>query len=125
MLSDRVWTRNRLTAIDLVELFVSKPFWHSHVKKYCSQVSNHPLIVEWLENEEDIDVWGIEKSNYTFKDLIGYLEQAKEKGKEKEKSKKKSKANQENNSEKRSHKKGEKARQVNRYCFNMTKIYDF
>ena len=46
MLSDGVWTRNRLTAIDLVELFVSKFFWHSHVKKYCLQVSNHPLMVE-------------------------------------------------------------------------------
>ena len=88
MLSDRVWTGNRLTAIDLVELFVSKSFWHSHVKKYCSQVSNHPLMVEWLKNREhkpeDIDVWGVEKSNYTFKDLIGHLEQAKEKGKGKE-----------------------------------------
>ena len=61
-------------------------------------------MVEWLENEEDkpenIDMWGVEKSNYTFKDLIGYLEQAKEKGKGKEKSRKKSKANQEDNGEK-------------------------
>ena len=53
MLSDGVWTGNRLTAIDLVELFVSKSFWHSHVKKYCSQVSNHPLMVKGLENGED------------------------------------------------------------------------
>jgi hypothetical protein len=49
------------------------------------------LTVEWLEGREekpdDIDMWGVEKSNYTFKDLIYYLEQAKEK--EKEKSKKK------------------------------------
>ena len=44
----------------------------------------------------------------TFKDLIGYLEQAKEKGKEKEKSKKKSKADKENNGGERSHKKGKK-----------------
>ena len=78
------------------------------MKKYCSQVSNHPLMVEWLENgedkPEDIDVWGVKKSNYTFKDLIGYLEQAKEKEKGKEKSKKKSKADKEDNGEKRSHK---------------------
>ena len=69
-------------------------------------------MVEWLENKEDkpedIDVWSVEKSNYTLKDLIGYLEQAKKKGKRKEKSKKKSKANQEDNGEKRSYKKGKK-----------------
>ena len=50
-------------------------------------------MVESSENREDkpedINVWGVEKSNYTFKDLIGYLEQAKEKGKGKGKSKKK------------------------------------
>ena len=69
-------------------------------------------MVEWLENEEDkpedIEVWGVEKSYYTFKDLIGYLGQAKEKGKRKKKSKKKSKADKEDNGKKRSHKKGEK-----------------
>ena len=31
--------------------------------QYCSQVSNHPLMVEWLENgadkPSDLDVWGI------------------------------------------------------------------
>ena len=81
------------------------------MKKYYSQVSDHPLMVEWLKNREnkpeDIDVWGAEKSNYTFKDLIGYLEQAKEKGRGRRK-KKKSKADKEDNGEKRSHKEGKK-----------------
>jgi hypothetical protein len=83
LVSDGSWLWNKLTAVDLVELFVSKSFWHPHVKKYCSQVSNHLLMIEWLESREDrfsdLEVWGIQKSNYTFKDLIGYLEQAKEK----------------------------------------------
>ena len=69
--------------MELVKLFVSKSFWHSHVKKYCPQVSDHPLMVEWLENGEDkppdLEVWGVDKSNYTFKDLIAYLEQARAK----------------------------------------------
>ena len=82
---------HKLSAVDLIELFVSKSFWHSHVKKCFSQVSNHPLMVEWLENGEDgpsnIDVWDMEKSNYTFKDLKEYLEKAKEKGKGKDKKK--------------------------------------
>jgi hypothetical protein len=93
MVSEGSWLENKLTAVDLVELFVFKSFWHSHVKKYCSQVSNHSLMVEWLENRadkfSDLDVWGIQKPNYTFKDLISFLEQAKEKrtGKGKEKMK--------------------------------------
>jgi hypothetical protein len=112
MVSEGSWLVNKLTAVDLVELFVSKSFWHSHVKKYCSQVSNHSLMVEWLENKadkpSDLDVWGIQKSNYTFKDLIGFLEQAKEKrtGKDKKKLKVADKENKDD--EKKSHKKTRK-----------------
>lgn len=108
MVGDGQWTGDRLTAVDLIELFVSKSFWHSHVRKQFSQVSNHPLMVEWLENGEDgpsdIDVWGVEKSSYTFKDLKGYLdkEKAKGKGKEKKKVADKSKV------EKKDHKKAKK-----------------
>lgn len=91
MLSDGLWVGDKLSAVDLIELFVSKSFWHSHMRKYCSQVSNHPLMIEWLENGDDkpsdLDVWGVEKTHYTFKDLIEYLEQAKVKRKEKGKKK--------------------------------------
>ena len=31
MVSEGSWLGNKLTAVDLVELFVSKSFWHSHV----------------------------------------------------------------------------------------------
>ena len=99
-----MWVGDKLTAVELVELFVSKSFWHSHVKKYCSQVSDHPLMVEWLENGEDkpsdLDVWGVEKSNYTFKDLIAYLKQAEKKGK-----KKANVADKKDKDQKKSHKK--------------------
>ena len=44
--------------------------------------------MEWLENEPedhpfDLDVWGVQKSSYTFKDLDVYLNQAAVKGKRK------------------------------------------
>ena len=69
-------------------------------------------MVEWLENGEDkpsdLDVWGIEKSNYTFKDLIGYLEQAKEKKKGKGKKKMKVADKEDKDDEKKSHKKTKK-----------------
>src|ERR1700679_1023613 len=80
MVADGTWSGNKLSAVDFIELFVSKSFWHSHVKKYFSKVSDHPLMVEWLENGEhrpsDLDVWGVEKSSYTFKDLDAYLQRA-------------------------------------------------
>jgi hypothetical protein len=90
MIADGSWTGNKLTAVDLIELFVSKSFWHSHVRRYFSQVPNHPLLVSWLENKpedrpSDLDVWGIEKSGYTFKDLDMFLQRADGKGKKKDK----------------------------------------
>jgi hypothetical protein len=112
IVSEGSWLGNKLTAVDLVELFVSKSFWHSHVKKYCSQVSNHSLMVEWLENgadkPSDLDVWGIQKSNYTFKDLIGFLEQAKEKRTGKGRKKMKVADKEDKDDEKKSHKKTKK-----------------
>lgn len=53
MIADGSWTRKKLSAVDFIELFVSKSFWHSHVKKYFSKVSNHPMMIEWLENSDD------------------------------------------------------------------------
>ena len=44
-------------------------------------------MVEWLEKGEDrlsdLDLWGVEKSSYTFKDLDAYLKWAASKGKKK------------------------------------------
>ena len=89
MVADGSWTGNKLHAVEFIELFVSKSFWHSHVRKYFSMISNHPVMVEWLENGEDrlsdLDLWGVEKSSYTFKDLDAYLERAESKGKKKAK----------------------------------------
>jgi hypothetical protein len=90
MIADGSWTGNKLSSVDLIELFVSKSFWHSHVKKYFSQVSNHPLLVTWLENmsedrPSDLDVWDVEKSSYNFKDLDMFLQRANGKGKKKAK----------------------------------------
>lgn len=88
MVADGTWTGRKLTSVDLIELFISKSFWHSHVRKYFGKVSNYPLLVDWLDNESqdrppDLEVQGVEKSSYTFKDLDGYLTWAAGKGKKK------------------------------------------
>jgi len=80
--------QKKLTAVDLIELFVSKSFWHSHFKPVFSKVSDYLLMVEWLENElEDSvsnqEVWGEEKSSYNFKDLHAWLDKSAGKGKKK------------------------------------------
>ena len=91
MVSDGSWTGKKLFAVNFIELFVSKSFWHSHVKKYFSKVANYPVMAEWLADGDDklsdLDVWGMEKSSYTFKDLEMYYEQAARKGKKKGKGK--------------------------------------
>jgi hypothetical protein len=68
LVSDGSWLGNKLTAVNLVELFVSKSFWHSHVKKYCSQVSNHPLMVEWLKSIDPLTLrCGVYRSPITLR----------------------------------------------------------
>lgn len=91
--ADGSWTGRKLTGVDLIQLFISKSFWHSHYKPLFSKVSNHPDMVKWLEGEEDRPsdevLWGYKKGSYQFKDLKVYLEQnVKKKGKGKGKDEK-------------------------------------
>ena len=103
-LADGSWVGSKLTAVDLIQLFVSKSFWHSHYKPLFSKVSDYPDMVKWLEGAEDRlsnDVlWGYEKSSYQFKDLKAYLEK-KRKGKGKGKGKGKVKEKLEGGSKKK------------------------
>src|ERR1700678_56119 len=85
--ADGSWTGGKLTGADLIQLFVSKFFWHSHYKPLFSKVSNHPDMVKWLEGEKDRPsdevLWGYKKGSYQFKDLKLYLDQNGKKGKAK------------------------------------------
>ena len=88
MVADKTWFWKKLSSVDLIELFVSKSFWHSHFKPLFSKVSDYPLMVEWLENElldsvSNQEVWGEEKSSYNFKDLCAWLDKSAGKGKKK------------------------------------------
>ena len=77
--ADGSWTGGKLSGADLIQLFVSKSFWHSHYKPLFSKVSDHPDMLKWLENDEDRlsdeVLWGFKKASYQFKDLRAYLEQ--------------------------------------------------
>ena len=113
MVVDGTWTGKKLTAVDLIELFVFKSFWHSHFKPNFSKVCNYLLMVQWLENEmespeSNLEVWGVEKASYNFKDLHAWLQSA-GKGKKKFKVAKDDGGDERKNKKKKDgHKKGKK-----------------
>ena len=45
-MANKSWVGDRLTGADIIQLFVSKSFFHSHYKKFFSKVPNHPDMVE-------------------------------------------------------------------------------
>lgn len=89
--ADGVWTGRKLTGTDLIQLFVSKSFFHSHYKPLFSKVSNYPDMVKWLEGHKDKPsdevLWGHKRGTYQFKDLKGYLEENEKRKKGKGKAK--------------------------------------
>jgi hypothetical protein len=77
MLGNRTWTIKRPTRTDLIEVFVSKSFFHSHYWWYFPKVADYPKMMAWLEGKsesEDVEVWGVKKVTYTFSDLNVWLE---------------------------------------------------
>ena len=117
MTADGTWTAQQPTATELIELFTSKSMWHSHYKPAFSKISDYPEMVQWLEDSDekgsDLDVWGLEKSNYNLVDLRnfvanGTLGEKKGKEKEKEKEKGKGKKKEKNDLAEGSSKKGKK-----------------
>jgi hypothetical protein len=98
MRTDGTWTGPPLTGKDIIEIFVSKSHFHSHFKKSFPKVSDHPDMVEWLNNEGDTTnpnynrlVWGFDKATYTFIDLFKWLDDAGENNRKKGKGKGKGK----------------------------------
>ena len=64
---------------ELVEIFMSKSYWHSHIAKPFSIIARYPQMVAWLEKEDgdnvslDFEVWHVQKSEYGFKELKEWL----------------------------------------------------
>jgi hypothetical protein len=63
---------------ELVEIFLSKSYWHSHVAKGFANISRYPEMVQWLEREDtdhpsDLDVWHVQRSDYGFRELAVWI----------------------------------------------------
>jgi hypothetical protein len=60
---------------ELVEIFMSKSYWHSYVVKPLGLVAPYPEMAAWLEDvgSSDYKVWHLQKSEYGFKELKEWL----------------------------------------------------
>jgi hypothetical protein len=60
---------------DLINVFSTRSYWHSHIMPGFKDIHNYPDMVDWLERGEDestpsdLDVWHCVKTHYSFKDL--------------------------------------------------------
>jgi hypothetical protein len=80
---DAKWKNNELpfarkpTHEQVIETMQSKTFWYDYIRKFFPRVAEYPNMVAWLENEDDgpsdIEVWGVEKTQYGFIDLDVWL----------------------------------------------------
>ena len=76
------------TSTNIIELFVSRSYWHHYMTQAFHDIAHYPLLKDWLEDIEggpiDEDVWGTAQTSYGFGDLQKEKErrqQAKGKGK--------------------------------------------
>jgi hypothetical protein len=89
MVTNRTWDGNKLDRNDIIELFISRSYYHSHYRPYFQRASHSSLMVQWLEKEkpsdkpDDLTVWGEIKATYNFADLDKYLLAFEKKGKSK------------------------------------------
>ena len=61
MVGNGTWEIKCPTKADLIEIFVSKSFFHSHYQRCFSKVAGYSDMVAWLEEvteEDDIGIWG-------------------------------------------------------------------
>jgi hypothetical protein len=81
----------RPTVTEIVELFMSKSYWHKYITAAFHDISHYPLIKEWLEDLDngpsDADVWGGVQTSYGFNDLIKEKERRQQQNKAKGKGK--------------------------------------
>jgi hypothetical protein len=78
MVSDGSWMLNQPTSDEIIEIFVSKSVWHANYSKLFPRARNFEVVLQWLEHghnsPSNVDVFGVEKQFYSFKDLRDVLD---------------------------------------------------
>lgn len=66
----------RVSAVDLIEVFISKTSWYDSYTLFDG-VANYEAMQKWLNNDEDqlsdAEVWGKIQGTYIFQDLKEWL----------------------------------------------------
>jgi hypothetical protein len=77
MIKASTWTLDPVLNDELIEIFVSKSVYHANYAKLFPQVHHYPQLLAWLkgDSESGVDIFGFQKSAYTFKDLKMVLEE--------------------------------------------------
>jgi hypothetical protein len=77
MVTAGTWCGPKPAAAQLAELFISKSAWFQFYRKAFCKISNFPDMILWLEDAPEagtsMDVWGFQKNQYGFTDLIEYV----------------------------------------------------
>ena len=62
---------------EIVDIFMLKSYFPSHLSKPFSAVASYPQMVAWLKDEDDslseFEVWHVQKSEYGFKELNQWI----------------------------------------------------
>jgi len=88
---DGNWALRKPTGDEMIECFVSKSSWHDHYRKLFPEAETFPVLVDWLNQDgkapSSLDLWGVDKGRYSFKDLEALLGRLRVKRDRKEKRK--------------------------------------
>jgi len=73
------WPGRKPAGQDIIDMVVSKSMWYSHYKKLFPQVSNHPDMQKWLQDDQDSspdsEIWTNQKGLYEFHDLAEWYKE--------------------------------------------------
>ena len=73
------------TSTNIIELFVSRSYWHHYMTQAFHDISHYPILKDWVEDIEggpiDDEVWGTVQTSYGFGDLQKEKERRQQKGK--------------------------------------------
>jgi hypothetical protein len=79
MKANGTWTLGTVSVDALIKVFAAKSVWYSYHAKYFPWVSKYPHLICWLESGSDArptyEIWGSEKTSYSFTDLKDLLNQ--------------------------------------------------
>jgi hypothetical protein len=77
MVADKLWLGRKPSSAELIEVFIAKTRFWTNYKPAFSRMAEYPEMEMWLNGDagagSDVEVWGYQKGQYFFPDLISYV----------------------------------------------------